>query len=52
MKLNVVEQGGAEEFKEQNLIGYKEKDVSYGSEKKNDVEESRIPPMERNGWYM
>ncbi|KAI5395043.1 probable galacturonosyltransferase 6 isoform X1 [Lathyrus oleraceus] len=53
-KLNVVEQiqGGAEEFKEQNLVGYKEKNVvstiSYDSEKNNDAEESRIAALERN----
>ncbi|CAI8602900.1 unnamed protein product [Vicia faba] len=53
LKLNVVEHGGAEEFKEQNLVGYKEKDVStisYDSKKNNDAEESRIPALERNGF--
>ncbi|XP_058770932.1 probable galacturonosyltransferase 6 [Vicia villosa] len=52
LKLNVVEQGGAEEFKEQNLVGYKEKDVvstiGYDSKRNNDAEESRIAALEKN----
>ncbi|KAJ1385513.1 Nucleotide-diphospho-sugar transferase [Sesbania bispinosa] len=57
LKLNAVEQEGAEELEEPNQVVYKEKDavstISYNSENNNDSEESgiagyRSTPLERN----